>query len=72
MQDYNLNKFLNGLFLDFSTFLKLLIGGGIIFWLTWNYKGLILFGVIGLLTVWNGLVTKQWREKLDMQLESYE
>ena len=59
-------------FSSFSTFLKLLIGGGIIFWLTWNYKGLILFGVIGLLTVWNGLVTKQWREKLDMQLESYE
>lgn len=64
-------SFVSG-FSSFSTFLKLLIGGGIIFWLTWNYKGLILFGMIGLLTVWNGLVTKQWREKLDMQLESYE
>src|SRR5699024_30181 len=59
-------------FSSFPAFLKLLIGGGIIFWITWNYKGLILFGLIGLLTVWNGLVTKQWREKLDTQLESYE
>ena len=59
-------------FSSFSSFLKLLIGGGIIFWITWNYKGLILFGLIGLITVWNGLVTKQWREKLDTQLESYE
>ncbi|MBF8808630.1 MAG: DUF624 domain-containing protein [Enterococcus lacertideformus] len=57
---------------SFSTFLKLLIGGVIIFWITWNYKGLILFGVIGLLTVWNGLITKPWREKLDLKLESYE
>ncbi|EOH93484.1 YesL family protein [Enterococcus villorum] len=64
-------SFVSG-FSSFSTFLKLLIGGAIIFWLTWNYKGLILFGVIGLLTVWNGLITKQWREKLNMQLEIYE
>ncbi|MBX4223823.1 DUF624 domain-containing protein, partial [Enterococcus faecium] len=39
---------------------------------TWQFKGLILFGVIGLLTVWNGTMTKQWREELDKQLESYE
>ncbi|WP_165006177.1 MULTISPECIES: DUF624 domain-containing protein [unclassified Enterococcus] len=59
-------------FSSFSTFLKLVIGGGVILVLTWHFKGLLLFGLIGLLTVWNGTVTKQWREELDGQLESYE
>ncbi|MBO1298656.1 MULTISPECIES: DUF624 domain-containing protein [unclassified Enterococcus] len=59
-------------FASFSTFLKIILGSGMILWVTWNYKGLILFGLIGLLTVWNGLITKQWQEKLDIQLETYE
>ncbi|OTP06826.1 hypothetical protein A5844_002500 [Enterococcus sp. 10A9_DIV0425] len=59
-------------FSSFSTFLKIVIGNSAILWVTWNYKGLILFGLIGLLTVWNGLITKKWREELDTQLESYE
>ncbi|MEC3942443.1 YesL family protein [Enterococcus mundtii] len=59
-------------FASFSTFLKIILGSGLILWVTWNYKGLILFGLIGLLTVWNGTITKQWRENLDLQLETYE
>lgn len=37
--------------------------------MTWQFKGLILFGVIGLLTVWNGTMTTHWREELDKQLK---
>ncbi len=59
-------------FSSFSSFLKIIIGSGIIIAVTWQFKGLILFGVIGLLTVWNGTMTKHWREELDKQLESYE
>ena len=59
-------------FSSFSSFLKIIIGSGIILGVTWQFKGLILFGVIGLLTVWNGTMTTHWREELDKQLESYE
>ncbi|MCG4308009.1 DUF624 domain-containing protein, partial [Enterococcus lactis] len=59
-------------FSSFSSFLKIIIGSSVIIAVTWQFKGLILFGVIGLLTVWNGTMTKQWREELDKQLESYE
>ncbi|MEY8445691.1 DUF624 domain-containing protein [Enterococcus ratti] len=59
-------------FVSFFSFLKLLIGEAIILWVTWNYKGLLLFGIVGLLAVYNGMITKQWREQLDYQLESYE
>ena len=59
-------------FSSFSSFLKIIIGSSVIIAVTWQFKGLILFGVIGLLTVWNDTMTKQWREELDKQLESYE
>lgn len=50
---------------NFFSFLKIVIGSGIIFGLTWKYKGLILFGTIGLLLVWNSLATEKWRIEIE-------
>jgi uncharacterized membrane protein YesL len=36
--------------------------------LTWRFKGLILFGLIGLLQVYSLSVTKDWRLKIEEQL----
>ena len=57
---------------SFSTLLKMIIGSGIILALTWHFKGLLLFGLLGLLTVWNVLATKKWREELAVRMENYE
>ena len=48
--------------------LKLLFGIVLIFVLTWQFKGMILFGLIGLLQVYSLSVTKTWRLKVEEQL----
>lgn len=55
-------------FISFKTYLKLLFGIGVICVLTWRFKGLILFGLIGLLQVYSLSVTKDWRLKIEEQL----
>lgn len=52
-------------FSNFFSFLRIVIGSGIIFWLTWKYKGLILFATVGLLLVWNSLATEKWRAEIE-------
>ncbi|ABJ73089.1 Predicted integral membrane protein [Lactococcus cremoris subsp. cremoris SK11] len=55
-------------FISFKTYLKLLFGILVICVLTWRFKGLILFGLIGLLQVYSLSVTKDWRLKIEEQL----
>lgn len=55
-------------FISFKTYLKLLFGIVLIFVLTWQFKGMILFGLIGLLQVYSLSVTKTWRLKVEEQL----
>ncbi|MCT0502920.1 YesL family protein [Lactococcus cremoris] len=55
-------------FISFKTYLKLLFGIVVICVLTWRFKGLILFGLIGLLQVYSLSVTKDWRLKIEEQL----
>ena len=57
-------------FCKFFNFLKIILGSGLILWVTWNYKGLILFGLIGYLQFGTERSPKQrWREKSDLQLK---
>ncbi|AEU40228.1 putative integral membrane protein [Lactococcus cremoris subsp. cremoris A76] len=55
-------------FISFKTYLKLLFGIVVICVLTWRFKVLILFGLIGLLQVYSLSVTKDWRLKIEEQL----
>ncbi|AYG00055.1 YesL family protein [Lactococcus allomyrinae] len=55
-------------FVSFRTYLKLLLGTIILLILTWQFKGLILFAVIGVLQIYCVTVTKEWRVKIDEQL----
>ena len=55
-------------FISFKTYLKLLFVILVICVLTWRFKGLILFGLIGLLQVYSLSVTKDWRLKIEEQL----
>ncbi|MGG5359520.1 MULTISPECIES: YesL family protein [unclassified Enterococcus] len=59
-------------FSDFGAFLKIIIGNGVLFWFTWQYKGLILFGFAGLVVIWNQFAVKKWLVELDRRLENYE
>lgn len=56
-------------FSSFITFLKMIIGSGVILGFTWKYKGLILFGTVALLFIWNYLTTKYWRTEIEGRLE---
>ena len=53
---------------NFMTYLKLLVGLALIFALTYQFKGLILFGMVGLLQVYCVSVTKSWRNHVEEQL----
>lgn len=55
---------------SFTNFLKLVIGGAVILWFTWKYKGLILFGTFAIIQVWNFYATKTWRVLIDERLET--
>ena len=55
-------------FVNFMTYLKLLVGLVLILALTYQFKGLILFGMIGLLQVYCVAVTKDWRNHVEEQL----
>ncbi|PCS01032.1 DUF624 domain-containing protein [Lactococcus fujiensis] len=57
-------------FSSFSTFWKMTIGSFCILVLTWQFKGLILFGIVGLMQIYNAHVTKKWRNKIDEKLDS--
>lgn len=56
-------------FSSFTTFLKMIIGSGVILGFTWEYKGLILFGLAAMLFIWNYLATKYWRTEIEGRLE---
>lgn len=57
---------------SFSTFLKMMVGSAVILGFTWQYKGLILFGVIALLLIWNYYATRTWRTTIEGRLEAHE
>ena len=54
---------------NFVSFLKIVIGSGVIFGLTWKYKGLILFATISLVLIWNYVATSQWRTEIENRSE---
>lgn len=57
-------------FSSFTNFLKIILGSGVIIWLTWKYKGLMLFGTVALIQIWIFYGTKMWRTVIDERLET--
>ncbi|MGM0126143.1 hypothetical protein IGI37_003544 [Enterococcus sp. AZ194] len=55
---------------SFTNFLKIVIGGAVILWFTWKYKGLILFGTVAAIQLWNYYSTQTWRGLIDERLET--
>lgn len=56
---------------SFMNLLKIAIGIAVIVYITWQYKGLILFGAVSLIQLWTFYATKNWRETLDERLGLY-
>ncbi|MGB3161082.1 YesL family protein [Carnobacterium sp.] len=54
---------------NFPSFLKMIIGSAVVLGITWKYKGLILFGTIGMLVIWNFIATKNWRIKIEERIK---
>ncbi|AIM24589.1 YesL family protein [Melissococcus plutonius] len=59
-------------FANFSAFFKLILGTGIIFFITWRYKGFILFCSIAMIQIWSYYATKKWRMLINERLGIYE
>lgn len=55
-------------FFGFGTFWKLLLGAVVITVVTWQFKGLILFGTVSLLIMWSIIATKKIRDVVDKKL----
>lgn len=73
--DINLGNLLKLSFVStlssFMNLLKIAIGTAVIIYVTWQYKGLILFGTVSLMQLWTFYATKNWRETLDERLGFY-
>lgn len=53
---------------NFTNLLKIAIGIGVILFITWKFKGLILFGTFSMIQLWSFTATKSWRETIDERL----
>lgn len=54
---------------NFTNLLKIAIGICLILFVTWNFKGLILFGTFSMIQIWSFTATKSWRQTIDQRLE---
>lgn len=54
---------------NFTNFLKLALGLCMILFITWKFKGLILFGTFSMIQIWSFAATKSWRQTIDQRLE---
>lgn len=53
---------------NFTNLLKIAIGIAVILFITWKFKGLILFGTFSMIQLWSFAATKSWRETIDERL----
>lgn len=53
---------------NFTNLLKIAIGIGVILFITWKFKGLILFGTFSMIQLWSFTATRSWRETIDERL----
>ena len=56
---------------SFMNLLKIAIGVGLIFLITWKYKGLFLFATFSMIQIWSFTATRSWRQTIDQRLEGY-
>lgn len=56
---------------NFTTLLKIAVGMGLIFFVTWKFKGLLLFGTFSMIQLWSFSATKNWRQTIDERLGVY-
>ncbi|MBO0472129.1 DUF624 domain-containing protein [Enterococcus ureasiticus] len=54
---------------NFTNLLKIAIGVSVILFVTWKFKGLILFGTFSMIQIWSFTATKSWRQTMDQRLE---
>lgn len=54
---------------NFTNLLKIAIGVSLIIFITWKFKGLILFGTVSMIQIWSFTATKSWRQTIDQRLE---
>ncbi|WP_348921648.1 YesL family protein [Enterococcus rotai] len=54
---------------NFTNLLKIAIGISVILFVTWKFKGLILFGTVSMIQIWSFTATKSWRQTIDQRLE---
>ncbi|WP_086315309.1 hypothetical protein A5821_002756 [Enterococcus sp. 7F3_DIV0205] len=54
---------------NFTNLLKIAIGICLILFVTWKFKGLILFGTFSMIQIWSFTATKSWRQTIDQRLE---
>ncbi|MGX7150208.1 YesL family protein [Enterococcus ureasiticus] len=54
---------------NFTNLLKIAIGVSVILFVTWKFKGLILFGTFSMIQIWSFTATKSWRQTIDQRLE---
>ncbi|WP_375179590.1 YesL family protein [Enterococcus rotai] len=54
---------------NFTNLLKIAIGVSLIVFVTWKFKGLILFGTVSMIQIWSFTATKSWRQTIDQRLE---
>ncbi|OTN89105.1 hypothetical protein A5819_001597 [Enterococcus sp. 7E2_DIV0204] len=54
---------------NFTNLLKIAIGVSLIVFITWKFKGLILFGTVSMIQIWSFTATKSWRQTIDQRLE---
>ncbi|WP_430607217.1 hypothetical protein IGJ55_000361 [Enterococcus sp. AZ170] len=54
---------------NFTNLLKIALGLCLILFITWKFKGLILFGTFSMIQIWSFTATKSWRQTIDQRLE---
>ncbi|WP_086443716.1 YesL family protein [Candidatus Enterococcus lemimoniae] len=54
---------------NFTNLLKIAISVSLIVFITWKFKGLILFGTVSMIQIWSFTATKSWRQTIDQRLE---
>lgn len=59
-------------FFNFFGFLKIILGIITIIFITWNFKGLLLFATFALIAIWSEFSTKEKREIISRKLEENE
>lgn len=59
-------------FINFATIIKITFGIITIIFITWNFKGLLLFGTFALIAVWSEVSTKEKRNMTSRKLEENE